>query len=157
MIRALQAQGNPQIREHAKKALDVQEAALKAVTDETFHGAIDGRTRELGILPRVCWLVVKGTAVRVKVNALLCLSKTFHFFTVRAVVDKVSWSVAFLSLTASRATASMQVQWHDWLWLVPATKQWTCCPKQLNGRARFIFSNARSFLWEKSSDSFRDE
>lgn len=89
-IRALQAQGNPQIREAAKKAMDVQEAALKAVADDTFHGAIDGKTRELAILPRVCWLVVKGTAVRVKVNALLCLSKTFHFFMVRAAVDKVS-------------------------------------------------------------------
>ena len=91
MLRALQAQGNPQIREAAKKALDVQEAALKAVADEAFHGAIDGKTRELAILPRVCWLVVKGAAVRVKVNALLCLSKTFHFFMVRAVVDKVSF------------------------------------------------------------------
>lgn len=70
--------------------MNVQEAALKAVTDEGFHGAIDGKTRELSILPRVCWLVVKGTAVRVKVNALLCLSKTFHFYQVRAVVDKVS-------------------------------------------------------------------
>lgn len=67
----------------------MQEAALKAVADEAFHGAIDAKTRELAILPRVCWLVVKGTAVRVKVNALLCLSKTFHFFMVRAVVDKV--------------------------------------------------------------------
>lgn len=90
IIRALQAQGHPQVAEAARKALDVQEAALKAVSDEAFHGAIDGRTRELSILPRVCWLVVKGTAVRVKVNALLCLSKTFHFFQVRAVVDKVS-------------------------------------------------------------------
>lgn len=89
VFRALQAQGNPQLREAAKKALDVQEAALKAVADEAFHGAIDGKTRELAILPRVCWLVVKGTAVRVKVNALLCLSRTFHFFMVRAVVDKV--------------------------------------------------------------------
>lgn len=73
-----------------KKALDVQEAGLKAVTDEAFHTAIDGKTRELAILPRICWLVVKGTAPRVKVNALLCLSKTFHFYQVRAVVDKVS-------------------------------------------------------------------
>ncbi|CAM9902148.1 unnamed protein product, partial [Hapterophycus canaliculatus] len=95
LCRALQAQGNPQIREAARKALDVQEAALKAVADEAFHGAIDGRTRELGILPRVCWLVVKGTAVRVKVNALLCLSKTFHFFMVRAVVDKVLPTLKF--------------------------------------------------------------
>lgn len=60
------------------------------VSQETFHRVIDGRTRELVLLPRVCWLVIKGTAVRVKVNALLCLSKTFHFFQVRAVVDKVS-------------------------------------------------------------------
>ena len=74
----------------SRKAVDVQEEALKAVSDEAFHGAIDGKTRELAILPRVCWLVVKGSAVRVKVNALLCLSKTFHFFQVRAVVDKVS-------------------------------------------------------------------
>lgn len=78
------------MRESAKKAMDVQEAALKAVADDAFHGAIDGKTRELAILPRVCWLVVRGTAVRVKVNALLCLSKTFHFLMVRAVVDKVS-------------------------------------------------------------------
>lgn len=76
--------------EASRKAVDVQEEALKAVSDEAFHGAIDGKTRELAILPRVCWLVVKGSAVRVKVNALLCLSNTFHFFQVRAVVDKVS-------------------------------------------------------------------
>lgn len=87
--RALQAQGNPQFRETLQKAVDVQEAALKAVSDEAFHSAIDGRTRELTILPRICWLVVKGTAPRVKVNALLCLSKTFHFYVVRAAVDKV--------------------------------------------------------------------
>lgn len=103
VLRALQAQGNPQIREAAKKALDVQEAALKAVADEAFHGAIDGKTRELAILPRVCWLVVKGTAVRVKVNALLCLSKTFHFFMVRAVVDKVSSLRPFVLLAGGRS------------------------------------------------------
>lgn len=83
-------QGNPDSSEATRRALDVQEAALKMVSQEAFHRAIDGRTRELSLLPRVCWLVVKGTAVRVKVNALLCLSKTFHFFQVRAVVDKVS-------------------------------------------------------------------
>ncbi|CAM9775033.1 unnamed protein product, partial [Ectocarpus sp. 4 AP-2014] len=93
--RALQAQGNPQVRESTKKAMDVQEAALKAVADDAFHGAIDGKTRELAILPRVCWLVVRGTAVRVKVNALLCLSKTFHFLMVRAVVDKVLPTLKF--------------------------------------------------------------
>ncbi|CAM9452680.1 unnamed protein product, partial [Ectocarpus sp. 12 AP-2014] len=95
VCRALQAQGNPQVRESTKKAMDVQEAALKAVADDAFHGAIDGKTRELAILPRVCWLVVRGTAVRVKVNALLCLSKTFHFLVVRAVVDKVLPTLKF--------------------------------------------------------------
>lgn len=90
MPRALQAQGDSQSTVSARKAIDVQEAALKAVSNEAFHRVIDGRTRELSILPRVCWLVVKGAAVRVKVNALLCLSKTFHFFQVRAVEDKVS-------------------------------------------------------------------
>lgn len=89
--------------EAARRAVDVQEAALKAVSDEAFHGAIDGRTRELEILPRVCWLVVKGSAVRVKVNALLCLSKTFHFFQVRAVVDKVSRCVYFVPIVMGGA------------------------------------------------------
>lgn len=88
--RALQAAGNPQVRDTLQRALDVQEVALKAVTDEAFHTAIDGRTRELTILPRICWLVVRGTAPRVKVNALLCISKTFHFYQVRAALDKVS-------------------------------------------------------------------
>lgn len=86
--------------EATRKAVDVQEAALKAVSDEAFHGAIDGKTRELAILPRVCWLVVKGSAVRVKVNALLCLSKTFHFFQVRAVVDKVSCCKWYLTASS---------------------------------------------------------
>lgn len=69
--------------------MEVHEATLKAITEEAFHRAIDGRTRELDILPRICWLVVKTTTLRIKVNALLCLSKTFHFYQVRAVVDKV--------------------------------------------------------------------
>ena len=94
-------QSSPESSESTRRALDVQEAALKAVSDEAFHRAIDGKTRELSLLPRVCWLVVKGTAVRVKVNALLCLSKTFHFFQVRAVVDKVS-KLSYTSVTWRR-------------------------------------------------------
>lgn len=76
---ALQAEGFPA----------VQEAAVKAATEEQFHRAIDGKTREEAILPRVCWLVVKASALSNRINALLCLAKTFHFYQVQAVLEKV--------------------------------------------------------------------
>ncbi|CAM9777223.1 unnamed protein product, partial [Discosporangium mesarthrocarpum] len=85
VCRALQAEDAPQ----------VQEAALKAVSEESFHGAIGGRTREEELLPRVCWLVVKSPVLSNRVNGLMCLAKTFRFYPVQAVVEKVLPTLKF--------------------------------------------------------------
>ncbi|CAM9417328.1 unnamed protein product, partial [Choristocarpus tenellus] len=81
----------------AETAPNVQQTALKAVSEEAFHSAIDGKTREEALLPRVCWLIVKSAVLSIRVNALMCLAKTFRFYPVQAVLEKVLPTLKFAS------------------------------------------------------------
>ena len=73
----------------------LQESALKQVSEGEFCNAMSQEIMESQVLPRVCWLVVKSQQLSTRVQALLCLAKTFHHFSVAAVVEKVMPTLKF--------------------------------------------------------------
>jgi hypothetical protein len=75
---------------HVLTRVDQQEAALAVVSEESFCSVLNAVSAlEQQLLPRVCWLVVKSSQLSCRVNALMCLAKTFQHLPITAVITKV--------------------------------------------------------------------
>ncbi len=68
----------------------LQQAALEAASLSSFASVIMAESLERDILPRVCWLVVKSKDINMRTNALISLSKFFHYLPLKCILEKVS-------------------------------------------------------------------
>ncbi len=68
----------------------LQQAALEAASLSSFTSVIMAESLERDILPRVCWLVVKSKDINMRTNALISLSKSFHYLPLKCILEKVS-------------------------------------------------------------------
>ncbi len=68
----------------------LQQAALEAAALSSFNKSIKVESLEGDILPRVCWLVVKSKDINMRTNALISLSKFFHYLPLKCILEKVS-------------------------------------------------------------------
>ncbi len=68
----------------------LQQAALEVVSLNSFNTMIKVESLEEDVLSRVCWLVVKSKDIKIRVNALVALSKFLDRLPLKCIMEKVS-------------------------------------------------------------------
>ncbi len=68
----------------------LQQAALEVVSLNSLNTMIKVESLEEDVLSRVCWLVVKSKDIKIRVNALVALSKFLDRLPLKCIMEKVS-------------------------------------------------------------------